>query len=200
MDTLIYIFKYAIGSMLIGVILTALELALFFFIIRGWYRKRTFNAMSFVIGAILFVLLCFQNILLCGTIHIKGMGNKFETVLETCVEPYLAEGDPMINPAQVDDIIFKDVAEQYPIIQCYVGSSYFRGYRASELPHVIVDTLNDYCNNYILRRIGWSLLFVIVGAVIVIKTMAVTIQRTSLRRHTTEVSRRQYSPRHRNRR
>ena len=93
----------------------------------------------------------------------------------------------MINPAQVDDIIFKDVAEQYPIIQCYVGSSYFRGYRASELPHVIVDTLNDYCNNYILRRIGWSLLFVILGAVIVIKTMAVTTNQSRPMRHHTTV-------------
>lgn len=201
MDVLISIFKYAIGSMFIGVVLTIFEIALFFLLIRGWYKKRTFNVMSVVVGALLFILLCFQNILLCGTIHIKGMSNDFETALEDCVQPWVDKGNPVINPAQVDDLIFRDVAQQYPIIQCYVGGSYFRGYHASELPHAIVDTLNEWSNKYILRRLVWSLLFVIVGAIIVIRTMAVTInQRKTIPRHTTEVPRRSYTTRRRTRR
>ena len=172
MTTLEYIFHYAITSMFIGVILTILGIACFFLLIKGWYKDRTFNVASIIVGIVLFFLLWFQNILLCGTIHIKRMSAELEEKMTEYVRPYVQAGNDYMNRNDVDDLLFKGLANDSPILFCYVGNSDFRGFRASEIPSVTIDTLNDYCNWYIARRLGWSLLFVIIGAIIVIKTMA----------------------------
>ena len=190
MATLEYIFHYAIASMFIGVILTILGVACFFLLIKGWYKDRTFNAISILVGVVLFSLLCFQNILLCGTIHIKRMSNELEERMTEYVQPYVEAGNEYMNRYEVDDLIFKGLANDYPIISCYVGESEFTGYRASEIPAATIETLNDFCNWYIARRIGWSMLFVFVGAIIVIKTMAKTHSHKPLNRQYSHTSNR----------
>ena len=182
MTTLEYIFHYAIASMFIGVILTILGIACFFLLIKGWYKDRTFNLASIIVGIVLFFLLCTQNILLCGTIHIKRMSGMLEQRMTEYVQPYVQAGDNYMDPIEVDDLLFEGLANDYPIIYCYVGYSDFQGFRASEIPYVTIDTLNEYCNWYIAKRIGWSLLFVIMAAVIVVKTMAKSYTRRNLSR------------------
>lgn len=171
MDKLEYIFHYAISSMFFGVILTILGILGFFLLIKGWYKDRTFNKVSIVIGMLLFSLLCAQNILLCGTIHIIRMSDTLEGRMTEYVQPYVIAGNDYMERDNVDDLLFKGLANDYPIIFCYVGVSDFRGFRASEIPKVTIDTLNKYCYWYIARRIGWSLLYVIISAIVVIKTM-----------------------------
>lgn len=171
MDKLEYILYYAISSMFIGVVLTILGILGFFLLIKGWYKDRTFNRASIAVGVILFFLLCIQNILLCGTIHIVRMSDTLEDRMTEYVQPYVKAGDDYMQRNDVDDLLFKGLANDYPIIFCYVGVSDFRGYKASEIPEVTIGTLNEYCYWYIARRIGWSLLFVIISAIIVIKTM-----------------------------
>lgn len=182
MDKLEYIFHYAISSMFIGVILTILGIASFFLLIKGWYKDRTFNGTSIIVGVILFFALCFHNILLCGTIHIKRMSDILEHQMTEYVQPFVNAGNDYMQRNDVDDLLFKGLANDYPIIFCYVGVSDFRGFRASEIPAVTIDTLNDYCNWYIARRIGWSLLFVILSAIIVTKTMERSYTKKALSR------------------
>ncbi|MBQ0089139.1 MAG: hypothetical protein KBT27_07395 [Prevotellaceae bacterium] len=190
MDKLEYIFHYAVSSMFIGVVLTILGIIGFFLLIKGWYKDRTFNRISLVIGVVLFLLLCIQNILLCGTIHIIRMSDMLENRMTEYVQPYVKAGDDYMERNDVDDLLFKGLANDYPIIFCYVGVSDFRGFRASEIPHVTIDTLNEYCYWYIARRIGWSLLFVIIGAVIVIKTMERNYTKRTLSRQYSHTSNR----------
>ena len=168
--------------MFIGVILTILGIACFFLLIKGWYKDRTFNVASIIVGIVLFFLLCFQNILLCGTIHIKRMSGMLEETMTEYVQPFVQAGNDYMNRNDVDDLLFKELANEYPILFCYVGTSDFRGYRASEIPSATIEALNDYCNWYIARRLGWSLLFVVIAAIIVIKTMAKSYSKKSLSR------------------
>lgn len=182
MTTIEYIFYYALTSMFIGVILTILGIAFFFLLIKGWYKDRTFNAASIIVGIVLFFFLCFQNILLCGTIHIKRMSDMLEETMAEYVQPYINSGDDYMSSSEVDDLLFKGLANEYPILSCYVDVSDFRGHRASDIPVVTIDALNDYCNWYIVRRLVWSLFFVVIAAVIVIKTMARTYTKKPLSR------------------
>lgn len=171
MDKLEYIFHYAISSMFIGVVLTILGVLGFFLLIKGWYKDRTFNGASIAVGVVLFCLLCIQNILLCGTIHIIKMSDTLENRMIEYVQPYVKAGDDYMERNIVDDLLFKGLANDYPIIFCYVSVSDFRGYRASEIPQITIKTLNEYCCWYIARRIGWSLLYIIICTIVVIKTM-----------------------------
>lgn len=184
MGTLHYIFSYAISSMVIGVVITICGIVAFFLLIKGWYKDRTFNLYSVIVGVILFVLLCFQNILLCGAVHIKRMSNDFITAMTEYVQPWVEAGNDYMNAADVDELLFDDLAEKYPIIACYVGGSEFTGFRASDIPEATIDTLNTYCNWYIFRRVCWEVVFIVIGAVIVIKTM----ERQYSRRRTQMVS------------
>ncbi len=157
--------------MVLGVVITICGIVIFFLLIKGWYKDRTFNLYSIIVGVVLFLLLCFQNILLCGAVHIKRMSNDFIEAMTEYVQPWVERGNDYMEPSEVDDLLFDDLAEEYPIIACYVGGSEFSGIRASDIPQVTIDTLNSYCNWYIFRRICWEAAFIVVGAVIVIKTM-----------------------------
>lgn len=181
MGTLQYIFNYAISSMVIGVVIAICGIVAFFLLIKGWYKDRTFNNYSVIVGVVLFGLLCFQNILLCGAVHIKRMSNDFITAMTEYVQPWVEAGDDYMEAADVDKILFNDLAERYPIIACYVGGSEFTGFRASDIPKAAIDTLNSYCNWYIFRRVCWEMAFIVAGAVIVIKTMERQYSRTRAR-------------------
>lgn len=91
MDKLEYIFQYALSSMFFGVMLTVAGVLCFYLLIKGWYKDRTFNGASILLGVCLFCFLCVQNILLCGTIHIKRMSNTLEDRMTEYVLPYVNE-------------------------------------------------------------------------------------------------------------
>ncbi|MCF0197604.1 MAG: hypothetical protein HUK03_10350 [Bacteroidaceae bacterium] len=200
MTTIEYIFDYAISSMFIGFVLTILGIVCFFLLIKGWYKDRTFNVASILVGVVLFFLLCYQNILLCGTIHMKGMSDMLRERLTEYVQLSVDAGDDYMDSSTVDDLLFQGLAKDFPIISCYVNTSEFTGYRASEIPAAVIDALDTYCNWYIVRRLGWSLLFVVIGAVIVIKTMAKTYTSRKLNRQYTRNTDRREHVSHRNHR
>ena len=86
------------------------------------------------------------------------------------IESIYPNGNTYVDVEVSTAIVEKWVSES-PLLAHYVSSGYFEGYRAGELSDVMVDTLHEYMNWFILRRVLWSLGFVIVAAVVVIQTM-----------------------------
>lgn len=164
------ILRYSFSSMIWGVLIAIASMALFVFLIKGWYKDATFSLVSYVVGFFLFILLSFQCILIVGSLKIIDMSDVYEKQITTIVESTYDPSEEVSKP-QASDIIDTIIVE-FPILQYYIGGGEFSGYTASELPHAIAQELRSFMRWYIFRRILWCFGFVVVGAICVIRSLS----------------------------
>lgn len=177
MGALANILMYSVGSLLLGVLLTIVGVVLMFVLIRSWWRNCTFTPMSFVVGFILFFFLAFQAVLLCGAVTIKSYCDDVENTINVMVDGF---SEDVHFSAEDSQVILDNISRKWPLVGYYVNMADFQGHTPATIARAMADELRSYMNWFILRRIGWCLLFVVVGAVIVIKT--ITIHNNRLRR------------------
>lgn len=164
------IFYHSLGSMLVGVVLTIIGIILMYVLIRLWWCNSTFSIASIVVGIILFFFLSFQSILLCGAITIKSYCDDVEFYVNK-----LVQNIPSTQAFSTEDslVILDHISEEWPLVGYYVNMADFQGHTSDTIAEAMSDELRSYMNWFIFRRICWSLLFVVVGAVIVIKTISI---------------------------
>ncbi len=170
MDRLFDILRYSTGSLGWGFLIGVVCLTLFFLLIKGWYKDATFTPITYIVGVILGLILVFHSTLICGSLAIIRTADGMKPLLTQIVETYATNPQEYVTAEESDDII-KDLVYQNPLLAQYIGGGTFTGYTVVELPGVMISTLKTYMRWYILRRVLWSLGFVIFSAVIVIKTM-----------------------------
>ncbi len=169
MGYLMNILSFSLGSLFLGILLTLLGIVLMFVLIRSWWRDSTFTPMSFLVAGILFFFLSFQAILLCSAVTIKSYCSDIEEAVNEMVAglPNYAE-----VPQDKTDLILDEVIERWPLIGYYIGSYESWGYTPMNYTKAMSDEVHHFMNMYILRRLAWALGFIIVGAILVIKTIS----------------------------
>lgn len=177
MGALFTILRYSIGSMFVGVLLTLIGVALMFFLVGSWKKNSTFTPLSLIAGAVLFVMLAFQSVLMCGAITIKSYGDDVEVYINN-----LVAGVPEQTAFTQQDSqrILENIVDEYPLVGYFIGGADFRGHTPLDIAEAMVDELQSWANWYILRRVLWSLLFIVLGTTAVIWTMD-GVKRTSHR-------------------
>ena len=163
------ILRYSFSSLIWGVLISIACLALFVFLIKGWYKDATFSPISYIIGAVLFVFLSIQCILIVGSLKILDTTDYYEVQIANIVDKTYDAADE-VTMGNADDII-KSVIADYPLLQYYISGGEFSGFTAKELPHAIAEELRSFMHWYIFRRILWCLGFVVIGAILVIKSL-----------------------------
>ncbi len=164
------ILRYSISSVIWGILIAVACMALFVFLIKGWYKDATFSPVSYVIGVVLFIFLSFQCVMIVGSLKILDTTDYYEQEMTRIVDSTYDAMDE-VTMGQADDII-QTIIERFPLLHYYIGGGEFSGFTAKELPHAMADELRSFMRWYIFRRILWCLGFVIVGAVCVIRSMS----------------------------
>ena len=164
------ILRYSFSSAIWGVLIAIICMALFVFLIKGWYKDATFSPISYIIGAILFMFLSIQCVLIVGSLKIISTTDYYETEISRIVDNKYDATDE-VTKGQADDII-QVIFDRFPILHYYISGGQFSGFTVKELPHAMVDELRSFMRWYIFRRILWCLGFVIIGAVCVIKSLS----------------------------
>lgn len=164
------ILRYSFSSAIWGILIAIICMALFVFLIKGWYKDATFSPISYIIGAILFMFLSIQCVLIVGSLKIISTTDYYETEISRIVDNKYDATDE-VTKGQADDII-QVIIDRFPILHYYISGGQFSGFTAKELPHAMVDELRSFMRWYIFRRILWCLGFVIVGAICVIKSLS----------------------------
>lgn len=164
------ILRYSFSSAIWGILIAILCMALFVFLIKGWYKDATFSPISYIIGAILFVFLSIQCVLIVGSLKIISTTDYYETEISRIVNNTYDATD-VVTEGRTDDIIHV-IIDRFPLLHYYISGGQFSGYTAQELPHAMADELRSFMRWYIFRRILWCLGFVIVGAICVIKSLS----------------------------
>lgn len=164
------ILKYSIGSLLYGGFITVLFLSLFIFLIKGWYKDAVFKTVSFVVLGLLALVVLWNSTIICGALAMKSDISSIRIMIEEAVETLDFNPAMAVDSLQSNEVL-REVTARHPILNYYTDSCDFSGWSAAQLPAAMCDTLNDYLNGIILKSLIWCLGFVVVGAVIVIKTM-----------------------------
>ena len=164
------ILRYSFSSVIWGVLIAIACMALFVFLIKGWYKDASFSPISYIVGIILFLFLSIQCILIVGSLKILDTTDYYEKEISSLVDSAYDVADE-VTMGQADEII-QEIIERFPLLHHYISGGEFSGYTAKELPHAIADELRSYMHWYIFRRILWCLGFVIVGVICVIKTLS----------------------------
>lgn len=190
--------RFSMGSLVWGILIGIICMVLFFLLIKGWYKHATASPATYVVGAVLFVLLSIQCTMIAGAIKIINTTDYYEEQLERIVaqsapttavdrgkdmlgnlmsmylgsNPLGSREDREVSKVESEKIVDELIVE-YPILRNFFNSGYFVGYKVKELPHVIAETIVSYLKEFIVYRLLWCLGFVVVGAFIVIKTMSV---------------------------
>ncbi len=164
------ILRYSFSSAIWGVLIAIICMALFVFLIKGWYKDATFTPISYVVGGILLLLLSFQCVLIVGSLKIIDMSDVYEERISIVVDGAYSPSDE-ISLSQASDVIEK-IIDEYPILHYHIGGGDFMGFTAKELPHAIAQELRSFMRWYIFRRILWCIGFVIVGAICVVRSMS----------------------------
>lgn len=176
MGALFQIVAYSIGNLFLGILLTVIGVILLFVLIQSWYRNSTFTPVSYIVGGILFLFLSFQSILLCGAVTIKSYSED----VECAINSWVAEVPSDIPFNQEDSQhVLEQITEEWPLVGYFVGGADFTGHTSVTIAQAMAEELRSFMNYFILRRVGWSLLFIVCGVVIVIKSM----ERVSRRRY-----------------
>lgn len=185
------ILNYSFSSVIWGLLIAIACMALFVFLIKGWYKDATFSPVSYIIGAILFIFLSFQCVLIVGSLKIISMTDDYEQRITSIVESVYSPSD-MVSMPQASDVI-DTIIDEFPILEYYIGGGEFSGFTAAQLPHAMADELRSFMRWYIFRRILWCLGFVIVGDICVIKSLSKNYQ--GIRRQRVQHDRRRVSRR-----
>lgn len=185
------ILRYSFSSMIWGILIAVACIALFVFLIKGWYKDATFSPISYAVGTILFLFLSFQCILIVGSLKIISMTDEYEQRITSIVESVYSPSD-MVSMPQASDVI-DTIIDEFPILEYYISGGEFSGFTAEQLPHAMADELRSFMRWYIFRRILWCLGFVIVGAICVIKSLSKNYQ--GIRRQRVQHDRRRVSRR-----
>lgn len=164
------IIRYSFSSVIWGILIAAICLALFVLLIKGWYKDATFSPTSYLIGTILSIFLAIQCVLIVGSIKIIGTTDYYETEISRIVDSTYDAADE-VTQGHADDII-QVIIDKYPLLHYYIGGGEFSGFTAKELPHAIAGELRTFMRWYIFRRILWCIGFVLIAAFCVIKTLS----------------------------
>lgn len=168
MGALFTIIEYSISNLFIGVFLTLIGLFLMYFIIGSWFKNKSFTVLSFIVGGILFFLLSFQSVLLCGAVTIKTYSEDVEAYINSAVSNISTD---YTFDEENSQKLLELITEEKPLVGYFVGGADFTGHTPDSIAEAFVDELRSFMNKFILRRVAWSLAFVILGAVIVINSM-----------------------------
>ena len=164
------ILTYSAGSIVIGILATAVCIALMFYIIKSWHKNRSFTALSYIIGCVAFIFILFHAILICGAVVIKSYGNDAESLINSYVTPLSSS---TIFTQEDTQELFLRLRNDLPIVGYYIASSDFSGHTPYDIASSMNQELQRHMNWNILRHFLWSIFFVFLGALGIIKSMEI---------------------------
>lgn len=168
MSAFFNILSHSIGSLFLGILITLSGLTLTLFIIKSWHKNKHFTTLSFLIAGILFLILSYHSVIICGAVTIKGYGNEVERFINSYVS--LLPNDYVITQEDSQSIL-ENLNKELPLVGHYVNWADFYGHTPGDIAHAMNKKLQSFMNEYILKYSLFILAFVVLGAFLIIKTM-----------------------------
>lgn len=152
-----------------GVVIAIVVTAIVLFLVKGLVNKEL-SLLSWCAALVMLVLLAIQATLMVGAIKAKGMVSDIEDTVGSLMQTARNTSTTASEQLQITDWI-DEVEDEYPFIENIVDFDNLSEEDPEEIVEVIGNEVNSYLNWYIVRRILWSLGFLVVGVLLTVKLM-----------------------------
>ena len=152
----------AFSSILYGIIVTAVIMALLYVVLKAVSRGIVQTPVFYVTGMVMAVLLIIQFSLMIGAIQAKDAADSAEIYMQQLLEDSYGTVD-----ARDSQRVLDAVTNEFPIIGTYLGIANFSGTDVSDLAESMHSTMTTYLSSYIWHRVWWSLGIIVVACVLV---------------------------------
>lgn len=182
---MIELVSLAFSTVIYGLLATAALMAILYFVLHEINHNAVRNIPFFITGIVLFPLLLTQFTLLFGAMETKSLVDSIEIFVSRSLESLHVTPTAAITGEDSQEML-NLIIQQFPILGVFADTCTFTGTQYSELAQTIGETLRDYLNSYMWRRIFWTLGFVVVATTIAILVPSAgykdTVNRTSSRK------------------
>lgn len=192
---MIELVSLAFSTVVYGLLATAALMAMLYFVLHEINRNAVRNIPFFITGIVLFPLLLTQFTLFFGALEAKSLIDAIEIFVSQSLESLHVTPTDVITGEDSQEML-NLIIQQYPILGVFVDTCTFTGTQYSELAQTIGETIRDYLNSYMWRRIFWALGFVVVATAIAILVPSAGYKDTTNRASSRKE---RYTPRRRDR-
>ena len=164
------ILTYSIGSILWGIVISVACVGILLLLIKGWRKNSFFNLVSYIAAGILFLILAYNCTGICSAVAMKSDIAFTESMISQMIGIAVPDYYSNYNQQASSEII-RQVINENPILNYFFDSSNIEDCKISELPHVLASKLYDSLNSMILKKSLWSVAFLIIAGIVIVKTM-----------------------------
>ena len=157
------------GSLIWGILMAVLCFALFFFIIKNWYKNTPMSCVSYIVCALLFVVLAFHCVFIVGEIKIISSADEYKVYLQEIFNMLNIDGNVWITESESKPVL-DSLFGQYPLLQHYLCDYSYEG-TVAQMPNSMIDYFVSLVKEELLYDILWCLGAVIVASILVILSM-----------------------------
>lgn len=160
------LFTTAFMCIFYGVLITSVLMAVVYFVLRQVNRSTVCTIAFFLVGVILFVLLSFQQTLMVGAIKAKEYLNDVAEYVEEIAD--VKDGIIDRTSREVNTDYVQKIKKQFPEFSLFVDVDKI-GENLNDMGTTVMEmkeNTSSSLNYYILRRIMWSLGFLVAAIVI----------------------------------
>ena len=164
------ILTYSLSSIFGGIVISVACVVLLLMLIKVWSKNSLFSPFSFLAAGILFLILAYNCTGICSAFAMKSDVDFIESMISQMINISIPNHDTYLNQEATSDVI-KQIITGNPILNYFFDSTNFGDCTLKELPQVIASKLHDSLNSMILKKFIWSVAFMVIGAVVIVKTM-----------------------------
>lgn len=161
--------KLSAGCLFWGIIVAAVCVALFFFIIRSWYKNVSLPGITYVVFIVMFLMLAYHCVFIVGEAKIISSADEYKGYIAEVFEMCNISADEWISKEEAG-IVLDGLFDQYPILQEYLRDYVYEGY-VVDMPNTMIDYFVKLVTEMLVEDLLWCVGICVVGAVIVILFM-----------------------------
>ncbi|MBO4802013.1 MAG: hypothetical protein J5545_09150 [Bacteroidaceae bacterium] len=146
-----------------GIVAAIVVIASLYFIIYALFSgSRQFSPLSFVIAVPLLPFLAFQFYLLIGAAGVKHKCSEIATWVDAFVPEQSAD-----NNYSREDIgeTARQLTATFPLAAKLIDAEVIADSKETSLGQALTHKVNKYLNWYIVRRVAWSLAFLVLAVI-----------------------------------
>ena len=140
----------------------AVTAILYFIIFSLQGGSKSINPLSLVFAIPLFVLLSIQFYLLFGSISLKHTCNKASTWIDAIVPEHSVDGS--FSREDVNEAVHQLVTT-FPLASTFIDADDISLDKDNTLGEALTNKVQTYLNWYIVRRIAWSIAFIVLATI-----------------------------------
>ena len=152
----------ATDCLLYGILLATVTMLILYFILQMISKSCVKTIPFYLAGIFLAPLLVVQDSLIVAAFQAKGMVDAVEIDIQQIIGVY----DQTAKDMNETQAILQQVGQDFPLIGWFADITNIQVENAQQLATVMTDSLREYLNTYLWKRIGWCTLFIFLAVLI----------------------------------